>query len=85
MKDQTFFYVNLEHTTDFKDNLLDAPGVRATLDGRNHLTYASARVDHRWSERWRSTVRLNANRVHLDNQGGGLTGGVRFASAASTE
>jgi hypothetical protein len=85
VKDQTFFYVNLEHTTDFKDNLLDAPGVRATLDGRNHLTYASARVDHRWSERWRSTVRLNANRVHLDNQGGGLTGGVRFASAASTE
>ena len=85
VKDQTFFYVNLEHTTDFKDNLLDAPGVRATLDGRNHLTYASARVDHRWSERWRSTVRLNANRVRVENQGGGLTGGVRFASAASTE
>jgi outer membrane receptor for ferrienterochelin and colicin len=85
VEDQTFFHVNLEHTTDFKDNLLDAPGVRATIDGRNHLTYASARVDHRWNDRWRSTVRLNANRVHLDNQGGGLTGGVTFASAATTE
>jgi len=85
VRDQTFFHVNVEHTTDFKDNLLDAPGVRETIDGRNHLTYASARVDHRWNDRWRSTVRLNANRVHLDNQGGGLTGGVTFASAANTE
>jgi outer membrane receptor for ferrienterochelin and colicin len=85
VEDQTFVHVNLEHSTDFKDNLLDAPGVRATIDGRNHFTYASARLDHRWADRWRSTVRLNANRVHLDNQGGGLTGGVTFASAASTE
>ena len=85
VEDQTFVHVNVEHTTDFKDNLLDAPGVRETIDGQNHLTYASARVDHRWNDQWRSTVRLNANRVHLDNQGGGLTGGVTFASAASTE
>ncbi len=85
VEDQTFFHVNVEHTTDFKDNLLDAPGVRETVDGQNHLTYASAQVDHRWDDRWRSTVRLNANRVHIENQGGGLTGGVTFASAASTE
>jgi len=85
VEDQTFFHVNVEHTTDFKDNLLDAPGVQRTIDGQNHLTYASARVDHRWNDRWRSTARLNANRVHIENQGGRLTGGVRFASAASTE
>ena len=85
VEDQTFIHVNLEHTTDFKDNLLDAPGVRETISGRNHFTYASARVDHRWNDRWRSTVRLNANRVHIENQGGGLTGGVTFASAANTE
>ena len=85
VEDRTFIHVNLEHTADFKDNLLDAPGVRETIGGQNHLTYASARVDHRWNDRWRSTVRLNANRVHIDNQGGGLTGGVTFASAASTE
>ncbi len=85
VEDQTFFHVNVEHTTDFKDNRLDAPGVQETVDGQNHLTYASARVDHRWDDQWRSTVRLNANRVHIENQGGRLTGGVRFASAASTE
>ncbi|MFB6278991.1 MAG: TonB-dependent receptor domain-containing protein [Salinibacter sp.] len=87
VEDQTFLHVNVEHTTDLKDNRLDAPGAdqTVTIDGRNHLTYASARVDHRWNDRWRSTARLNANRVHIENQGGGLTGGVRFASAASTE
>jgi len=85
VEDQTFVHVNVEHMTDLKDNLLDTPGVQETISGQNHLTYASARVDHRWSNRWRSTVRLNANRVHLDNQGGGLTGGVTFASAANTE
>ena len=85
VKDQTFFFVNLEHTTDWKDNLLDAPGVRTTIDGQNQFTYASGRIDHRWNEQWRSTVRLNANRVRIDRQGGGLTGGVTFASAGNTQ
>jgi outer membrane receptor protein involved in Fe transport len=84
-KDQTFYFVNLEHTTDWKDNLLDAPGVRATIDGQNQFTYASARVDHRWTDRWRTTARLNANRVRIDRQGGGLTGGTTFASAGNTQ
>ena len=84
-RDQTFFFMNLEHTTDWKDNLLDAPGVRATINGQNQFTYFSGRVDHRWSERWRSTARLNANRVRIDRQGGGLTGGIAFASAANTQ
>ena len=84
-RDQTFFFVNLEHTTDFKDNLLNAPGVRATIDGQNQFTYFSGRVDHRWNSRWRSTARLNANRVRIDRQGGGLTGGISFASAANTQ
>ena len=85
VKDQTFFFVNVEHTTDWKDNLLDAPGVRATIDGQNQFTYASGRIDHRWNDQWRSTVRLNANRVRIDRQGGGLTGGVTFASAGNTQ
>ncbi|GEM_PF-137953 len=85
VKDQTFFFANVEHTTDWKDNLLDAPGAQSTIDGQNEFTYASARVDHRWSDQWRSTVRLNANRVRIDRQGGGLTGGVTFASAGNTQ
>ena len=87
VRDQTFFFVNAEHTTDFKDNLLNVPSlnINETVDGRNHLSYLSARVDHRWSERWRSTLRANGQRVRIDRQGGGLTGGVRFASAADTQ
>ena len=85
--DQTFFFVNAEHTTDFKDNLLNVPAlnVNETVAGRNHLSYLSARIDHRWSARWRSTLRANGQRVRIDRQGGGLTGGVRFASAADTQ
>jgi hypothetical protein len=85
VEDQTFYFVNVEHTADWKDNLLDAPGVRATIQGQNQFTYASARVDHRWSDRWRTTARVNANRVRVDRQGGGLTGGVTFASAGNTQ
>ena len=85
VKDRTFFFANLEHTTDWKDNLLDAPGVRQTIDGQNQFTYFSGRIDHRWNDRWRSTARVNANRVRIDRQGGGLTGGVTFASAANTQ
>ena len=85
VEDRTFFVANLEHTTDWKDNRLDAPGVNATIDGQNRFTYLSTRIDHRWGDRWRSTARVNASRVRLDRQGGGLTGGVQFASAASTQ
>jgi len=85
VRDQTFFHVNVEHTTDLKDNLLDAPGVRATIDGQNQFTYVTGRVDHNWSDTWRSTLRVNANRVRIDRQGGGLTGGVNFESAGNTQ
>jgi len=85
VQDQTFFFANLEHTTDWKNNVLDTPGVRATIDGKNQFTYFTGRIDHRWTDSWRSTVRLNANRVRIDRQGGGLTGGISFASAANTQ
>ena len=86
VRDQTFFFVNLEHTTDWKDNRLSTPGIGAqTIQGQNQFTYLSGRLDHRWSDRWRSTARLNVNRVRVDRQGGGLTGGIQFASAANTQ
>ena len=85
VEDQTFFFVNLEHTMDWKENVLKAPGVRDKIEGQNQFTYLSGRLDHHWSDRWRSTARVNANRVRIDRQGGGLTGGVTFASAANTQ
>jgi outer membrane receptor protein involved in Fe transport len=86
VEDQTFFFVNLEHTTDWKDNRLSTPGVGGqTIQGQNQFTYLSGRLDHHWNDRWRTTARLNANRVRIDRQGGGLTGGIQFASAANTQ
>ena len=85
--DRTFLFVNVEHTTDWKDNVLNTPalGVTETVQGQNHFTYASAKLDHRWTDRWRSSLRANVNRVRIERQGGGLTGGVQFASAANTQ
>ncbi len=86
VQDQTFFFVDLEHTADWKDNRLSAPGVDPqTIQGQNQFTYLSGRLDHRWNDQWRSTVRFNGNRVRIDRQGGGLTGGVTFASAGNTQ
>lgn len=85
--DQTFYFVNVEHTTDWKDNLLRVPdlGLTETIPGRNHFTYVSGKIDHHWSDQWHSSLRLNANRIGIERQGGGLTGGVAFASAANTQ
>ncbi len=92
VEDQTFFFINLEHATDWKDNQLSVPGdapdeplFSETIQGQNQFTYLSGRLDHQWNDRWRSTVRLNANRVRIDRQGGGLTGGIQFASAGNTQ
>lgn len=87
VKDRTFFYVDLEHTTDFKDNLLSVPqlGLAETIQGQNRFTYASARIDHRWNDRLRTTLRANLGAVRIERQGGGLDGGVTFPSAANTQ
>jgi hypothetical protein len=39
VKDKTFYYLNFEHTTDVKDNLLNVPqfGINETVRGKIHL------------------------------------------------
>jgi hypothetical protein len=83
----TFYYVNVEHTTDLKDNLLRSPAlnVQETIRGENHYTYLSGKLDHHWSKHWRSTLRLHAGQRQIDRQGGGLEGGVTFPSAAAVQ
>lgn len=83
--DKTFFYFNLEHTTDFKENRLSSPdlGVNEVVRGANQFTYLSGRVDHNWSQKFRSTLRANLGRVEIERQGGGLEGGVTFPSAGN--
>ncbi len=86
-KDKTFYYVDVEHTTDLKDNFLSSPelGVRETVRGNNNFTYLSGKVDHNWSDRFRSSVRANIGRVGIDRQGGGLEGGVTFPTAGNEQ
>ncbi|HMQ63274.1 MAG TPA: TonB-dependent receptor [Flavilitoribacter sp.] len=84
-RDKTFYYINLEHTTDLKDNLLNSPvlGVNETVRGNNRFTYASAKIDHIWNTGLRSSLRANLGGVTIGRQAGGLTGGLNFPSAAN--
>ena len=84
-KDKTFYYVNVEHTTDVKDNLLTSPGlgVNETVQGTNRFSYFSGKIDHNWSSKMRSSLRGNLGVVAVERQGGGLEGGSSFPSSAN--
>lgn len=86
-KDKTFYYVNFEHTTDIKDNLLNVPqlGVTETVRGTNTFDYFSTKIDQIWSQNFNSSLRANVGRVAIERQGGGLEGGSTFASAGNTQ
>ncbi|MDQ2769016.1 MAG: TonB-dependent receptor [Bacteroidota bacterium] len=87
VKDKTFFYLNAEQTFDFKDNVLTSPalGVNATVRGENKFTYLSGKLDQRWTERFRSSLRANVGIVNIERQGGGLDGGVSFPSSGNKQ
>ncbi len=86
-KDKTFFYVNFEQTNDIKDNLLNSPtiGVNETVRGKNYFSYASLKIDQYWKKNLHSSLRANYGRFDIDVQAGGLTGGILFPSASSTQ
>ncbi len=86
-KDKTFYYVNFEQTFDIKDNLLTSPllGVNETVRGKNKFTYASGKIDHNWNADFKTALRVNVGSFDVDQQGGGLSGGILFPSAASTQ
>jgi len=87
VKNKTFYYLNVEHTTDIKDNLLTAPqlGVNETIRGTNRFTYISGKLDQFWSDRFKSSLRVNVGQVAIGRQAGGLTGGIAFPSAANAQ
>jgi hypothetical protein len=87
VKDKTFFYLNAEQTFDFKDNVLTSPelGINATVRGQNKFTYLSGKLDQRWTERFRSSLRANVGIVSIERQGGGLDGGISFPSTGNKQ
>jgi len=86
-KDKTFYFLNVEHTTDVKDNLLNSPqlGVSQTVRGTNQFTYISGKLDQFWSDKFKSSLRVNVGQVVIGRQAGGLTGGNAFPSAANAQ
>lgn len=82
-RDRTFFFLDAETTRDDKDNLLRVPelGIVETVPGNNKFTYLSGKLDRRWSDSLLSVLRVNAGNVSVEQQGGGLEGGVTFPSA----
>jgi outer membrane receptor for ferrienterochelin and colicin len=87
VRDQTFFFVDLETTRDDKDNRLTVPalGVNETIKGENRLDYLTLRLDQTWNEDWSSTLRVNRGDVEIERQGGGLEGGLTFPSAGDVQ
>jgi outer membrane receptor protein involved in Fe transport len=86
-KDRTFYYVNAEQTVDLKDNLLRVPqlGLNETVRGVNRFTYLSGKIDHHVTDRLRSSLRVNAGLVNIQQPGGGLEGGATFPSAGYSQ
>ncbi|GAB3885318.1 TonB-dependent receptor [Spirosoma agri] len=87
VRNKTFYYLNAEHTTDVKDNLLTSPqlGVNETVRGTNRFTYISGKLDQFWTDRFKSSLRVNIGQVAIGRQAGGLTGGIAFPSAANAQ
>jgi hypothetical protein len=87
VNDDTFFFLNAEYGRDATDNRLVATalGVDETLPGTNTQALFTARLDHAISSRWSAMLRLQHGRVLLERQGGGLSGGVTFPSAANEQ
>lgn len=86
--DRTFFYANLEYTRDRNVQIVDATalGVVENVTGNSRFVLGSVRLDHRLSDDWTATLRVNAGRVTIDRPGGALGGGnVTFPSAGSDQ
>lgn len=87
VKDKTFYFLNIEHTTDLKDNLLNVPqlGINETVRGTNNFDYISGKIDQQWTSRFRSSLRANVGLIGIGRQAGGLDGGIAFPSAANQQ
>ncbi|MBS1913590.1 MAG: TonB-dependent receptor [Bacteroidetes bacterium] len=86
-RDKSFFYLDLEQTSDTKDNLLNVPelGINETVRGHNNFTLGSLKLTQFWSDRFSSSIRANIGLVNIERQGGGLDGGITFPSAGNTQ
>lgn len=72
VKDKTFYYLNAEGTINLNDNVLDSPalGFSEELRGEDKIGLFSGKIDHNWSDSFRSSLRANVGFVEFERQGG---------------
>ncbi len=82
-KNKTFYFIDAEQTIDTKDNFLVVPqlGVNTSVRGHNYFTLLSGKIDQHWNSHFHSSLRGNVGIINVENQGGGLDGGVSFPSS----
>ncbi|MGF1510663.1 MAG: TonB-dependent receptor domain-containing protein [Myxococcota bacterium] len=87
VKDRTFVFVNAEFTLDLLDNELVVPdlGIDEVIRGDNQTLLLTARLDQVWTDRLRTTLRVNHGRAFNELPGGGVFGGVTFPSAGTEQ
>ena len=87
VQDKTFFLLDVEYTSDSSHNQLSVPelGLDTSIPGNNGTLLLTAKLDQHWSDRWVSTLLVNHGRASIERPGGGLSGGVTFPSAGSSQ
>lgn len=88
VRNQTFFYANLELTRDENENIVDAPVLNTVgnVTGRNRFALGSFKLDHHHNDQWSFSARANLGDVRIDRPGGALgAGNSSFPSAGSEQ
>ena len=87
VKDKTFLFLNAEQTIDDQENLLNVPQLNTneTIQGNNTQTLISAKLDHYWSRKFRTTARVHYGLIDLNRRGGGNLEPTRFREAGYTQ
>lgn len=70
-RDKTFFFLNTEITRDTRDYIVNTPIVSDISTGTSAFNLFTAKIDHIWNERHRTSLRGNIGIVALDYPGGG--------------
>ncbi len=80
VKNKTFYYINAEQTFDKKDWALISPdlGIASSVSGKNNFTLLSGKIDQVWSNRFKTTLRVNKGYVQIERPGGGVDGDLIF-------
>jgi TonB dependent receptor/TonB-dependent Receptor Plug Domain len=84
---KTFYYINAEGTLDTKDYSLISSdlGIASGVRGKNDFALLSGRIDQFWSDKFKTTLRVNKGYVNIEKPGGGVDGDLIFPQQGLTQ